>query len=226
MRVTTGHPTDQEQAVDVPTLHALTEDLATYLSEVTVGDLRQPTHDTSGDVGELYLHLIDQNVQVATAITGEAIPHGQWHDPMDRTSLSGSADTHGSCGLETGYRQTASLMESAFASAVDSATLYELPGHLGAVDLRTLYELQVSSTVVHTWDVAQALGLPYRPSPSISQRVLKTIAREAPHLLRSETPPAGASDHSDAFACALKLLGRAPRAPRFVGPRDGRVPDP
>jgi hypothetical protein len=147
-------------------LHTLTEDLASFLSEVTQGDLKCPVPSSSRDVGDLYLLLVDQNTSLATAITGEASPHGQWVGPMDRASLDAFVDPfYGGAGLEVGYRRTALLLENAFASVAEMSRLCRVKGVQQEVDVATLYEDQISNVVIHTWDIAQALGLPYQPPP-------------------------------------------------------------
>ncbi|MBF6332987.1 maleylpyruvate isomerase family mycothiol-dependent enzyme [Nocardia transvalensis] len=195
-------------------LHTLTEDLASFLSEVTQGDLRCPVPCSTRDVGDLYLHLVDQNISVATAIAGEAIPRGQGVGPMDRASLDASMDYYyGGAGLEVGYRRTARLMENAFTSVTDMSRLCRVQGFRGEVDVATLYEEQIRNAVIHTWDIAQALGLPYQPAPDVTQRVLRTIV-----LRTTQTPPtatpAGTDtepevvDDAGAFACVLTLSRR------------------
>lgn len=210
MSATTGHRETSRQGADVATLHTLTEEFAAFLSEVSVGDLACPAPDGSGDLGDLCLRINHQNLQVAAALIGRAVSHGERHTAKDRAALSHGADPHGGCGLEVGYRQTASLMERGFASPADGTTFYELESLAVAVDLMTLYDIQISRTVVHTWDIAQALGLPYRPSPGIAQRVLRASVLSAPHLLHGGATPAV---DADAFLCALTLLGRRPSRP-------------
>ncbi|ONM49902.1 maleylpyruvate isomerase N-terminal domain-containing protein [Nocardia donostiensis] len=200
--------------MDVLLLHTLTEDLASFLSEVTLGDLGCPVPCSARDVGDLYLHLVDQNVSVATAITGEVDPRGRQVDPMDPTSL-GALDRryHGSAGLEVGYRWTARLMENAFASVTDTSRRCRVAAVGADVDVARLYEEQIRNTVIHTWDIAQALGLPYQPAPGVIRRVLWTTV-----LRTTQTPPVvgpvltdtwpGVADDADVFACVLTLLRR------------------
>lgn len=159
--------------MDVSLLHTLTEDLATLLSEVTPGDLPQPAPDGSGDLGDLYLRLIAQNVRVAGVVTGPGTPGSEPPEPRGRAELSASPAGYGTCGLDTGYRRSARLLEAAFAAETDCDRLYEMPGLPGVVDLTTLYAVQVRTTIGHTWDVAEALGLPYRPFPRFPHRVLR-----------------------------------------------------
>ena len=66
--------------MDVSMLHTMTENLAEWLSEVTQGDLRQPTPVPAWDVGDLYLHLIDRNIVIAAH--RPPTPSAQRHDPQ------------------------------------------------------------------------------------------------------------------------------------------------
>ena len=189
--------------MDVSTLHVLTEDLAGFLSELTQSDLERPTSWANGDVGELYLHLIDRNTSVAAAITGEPIPRGQWPGPLERASLADFLDPYYGGGLETGYRRTARFMEDAFASTTDTDALLHLQGLAGEIDIETLYELQISDTVLHTWDVAQALGFSYRPARNVTLRILRTM------VLGAAAAEHQAIDDVDLFEGALTLSRRS-----------------
>lgn len=178
------------QTIDVSTLHVLTEDLAALLSEVTQPDLSQLTPGYAGDLGELYVHLLEQNLDVAAAVAGRAIPLNQF-------LVTPAVDPHGGCGLESGYRATARITEDAFANATDVTRPRQVNGITDAVDVVTLYGAQISNTVIRTWDVAQVLGLPYRPDPAVTQQILQTFALQA-------TPSGG----SEIFDCVLALSGR------------------
>lgn len=101
--------------MDTSTLHTATEELAELLSEVTQGDLERRTPVASRDVGDLYLHLIDQNIRVAAAIASETVTLGDRTELMDRAALAASLDLYGG-GLEMGYRQRAQILENAFGS--------------------------------------------------------------------------------------------------------------
>jgi hypothetical protein len=64
------------------------------------------------------------------------------------------------------------------------------------VDAETLYENQIRDAVLHTWDLAYALELPYRPGSELALRLLR-------HL---KEPSAGNGD--TAWEGVLGLLGR------------------
>jgi hypothetical protein len=198
--------------VDVSTLHALTEDLAGFLSEVTQGELRRATPGAAGDIGDLYLHLISQNVAVATAITGEEVPRSRLPEAMDRVSLDASVDLFGSCGLETGYRQTAHLMENAFARTTGGSQVCRINDHQSKGGIVTLYETQVGATVIHTWDIAEALGFSYQPSPLIARQILRSstlLATQQPDARADNTQTGSRTlDDDTIFECVLRLSGR------------------
>ncbi len=200
--------------MDVSVLHTLTEDLAAFLSEVTLGDLTCAVPCTAGDVGDLYLCLVDRSLTVATAITGDEITPGQWNGPTGRAALAASADgCHGGAGLEVGYRRAARLMENAFAAATATSRLARPQAPSAEADVAFLYEEQISSTVLHTWDIAQALDLPYRPAPDITQRMLRNAV-----LLRTTQPESSTGtwsteiDNARAFDCMLTLSHRTNRS--------------
>lgn len=200
--------------VFVSTLHVLTEDLAEFLSELTQSELKRPTSWANGDVGDLYLHLIDRNLSVTAAITGEAIPRGQWPDPMDRASLEDFLDPYYGGGLEAGYRRTARLMENAFAATTDDNVLLHPKGLAGEVDTETLYELQISDTVLHTWDIAQVLGLSYQPARNTTLRILRTMVLGAARPRQDDVVGGTATEHQavddvDLFEGVLTLSRRS-----------------
>ncbi|MFE1593072.1 hypothetical protein [Nocardia sp. NPDC058705] len=188
--------------MDISVLHTLTEDLASFLSEVTQGDLGRAVPHTAGDVGDLYLRLLEQNISVATTIAGEPLPPER-HGLTGRASLEACVDhNYGGAGLEAGYRRSARLMEDAFASVADTGQVCRL----SEIDVAALYEDQISNTVLSTWDLADALGdLPYRPAADVARRVLWTA------VLRLRTTADQGDeglDDASAFACVLALSGR------------------
>jgi uncharacterized protein (TIGR03083 family) len=198
--------------MDVSTLHTLTEDLAGFLSELTRSELTQPTSCAHRDIGDLYLHLIHRNLSVAAAVTGEVIQQGQRPDPMDRASIEDFLDQQYGGGLEAGYRRTARIMEDAFASATDVNRLCHVEDLSGELDTKTLYELQISDAVLHTWDVAQVLGLSYRPAPEVTLRILRTIVLGTEPTRQDDVVGGTAAvrqiDDGDLFEGVLALSGR------------------
>ncbi|WP_280398838.1 maleylpyruvate isomerase family mycothiol-dependent enzyme [Nocardia carnea] len=182
--------------MDVSALHAVTEDLAAHLSEVTQGDLGHPTSHASWDIGDLYLHLIENNLRIAEVVAGE--PPARQAVAPDRGTLANSLNLYGG-GLEGDYRRTARHMEAAFAAVLTGDTLRRIDG--AEVDIATLYEQQISSAVVHTWDIAQVLGLPYQPPADITLRVLNAVQSRL-------SAPFEGLDNETAFKWVLRMSGR------------------
>lgn len=186
-------------------LHTLTEDFAAFLSEVTHSDLDRPVPSSTRDVGDLYLHMLDQHHNLAAALGGQPIP--QPPGPHNHQGLNANVDPHyGSIGLEGGYRHSAQLVEHAFTATTDTSRRCQVAGFPAAADIAALYEEQIRNTVIHTWDLAQALGFAYQPGDEVAQRVLRTtVMRETPDTIGSDTDtPNGTS----AFASVLTLSGR------------------
>lgn len=190
--------------MDTSTLHTATEEFAALLSEVTQGDLRRRTQCASRDVGDLYLHLMDQNIRVAAALASESDSQGHRTDPMDRLALGTSLDFYGG-GLEVGYRQTAQVMESAFASETAGDRLCQMAGLKEDIEVADLYEMQLSNTIIHTWDIAQVLGFAYQPPSEVAWRVLRTMLSRPTGHTEGRLP---SFNGSDIIECVLKLSGR------------------
>ncbi len=72
--------------MDISALHTATENLAEWLSEVTQGDLGQPTPVPDQDVGDLYLHLIERNTSITSVLTTETEPLRQHAHLMCRSA--------------------------------------------------------------------------------------------------------------------------------------------
>ncbi|MGQ4616903.1 maleylpyruvate isomerase family mycothiol-dependent enzyme [Nocardia sp. R7R-8] len=190
--------------MDVSVLHSLTEDFAAFLSEVTHSDLSSPVPYSTCDIGDLYLHLVDQHHNLAAALGARPIP--QPPGPHDRQALDARVDPYGGVGLEAGYRRSAQLMENAFAATTDMSRRYQVPGFPAAADIATLYEEQIRNTVIHTWDIAQALGFSYQPACDVALRILRTtVLRATPQTDESTTETV---DGTGVFASVLTLSGR------------------
>ncbi|ORI19394.1 hypothetical protein BJD99_04165 [Rhodococcus sp. 1163] len=182
--------------MDVTTLHTATEVLAEYLSEVTHGDLRQLTPLATWDIGDLYVHLIDQNIDTVAGLVNKALVNeGPPAEKITRSALEVSAHLYGG-GYEERYRRTARRVEEAFAAVADAESTYVVGElHLAA---SAWYEEQVNETVIHTWDLTEAMGFTYRPTADVALRVLKT----------QPEPPL--EDIDAAWEAALRKSGRIP----------------
>lgn len=179
--------------MDISALHTATENLAEWLSEVTQGDLGQPTPVPDQDVGDLYLHLIERNTSITSVLTTETEPLRQHAHLMCRSALDVSTNLYGG-GFEELYRQTARQTEDAFASIPSSGLGYCIDGV--DLDAGAIYERHVNETVIHTWDLAQAMGFDYLPAAEVAHQI--RTALQKPPLENADT----------VWECALRLSGR------------------
>lgn len=197
--------------MDVSALHDLHEDLSEFLSEMTVSDLRRSVPGAAGDMGDLFIRLVDQNLSIVEAITNQPTPHDLRAAQPDRSSLGKVVDNYGYCGLEFHYRQTARLVERAFSSATDISRPLPVTSLRGGADVATLYEAQIADTVIHVWEVAHVLGLSYQPSPELAVRALRAAALR---IARTPAPVDTMADaaQNSAFDRLLGLSGRSRHA--------------
>ncbi|SKC69010.1 TIGR03086 family metal-binding protein [Krasilnikoviella flava] len=179
--------------MDTFALHTTTETLAAYLSEVAPGDLVLATPCEGWDVGDLYRHLLTENAHFGLAVAhagdGQA---GVPPDPSDGVDPPARE-------LDAAYRRTAAFMERAFAATGDPARTCRVPGVPGDRSIHDLYEMQLCDTVIHTWDLAHAIGLGYDPDPEIAELVLR----------RLESVPDSARGRDRAFGQVQSPLDRA-----------------
>ena len=66
-------------------------------------------------------------------------------------------------------------MEDAFASTDDESQVREVPGVPGARSIHDLYGMQLCDTVIHTWDLARALGFEWEVDPTVAALVLRRL---------------------------------------------------
>jgi len=179
--------------MDVSMLHTVTENLAGWLSEVTHGDLRQQTPVPAWDVGDLYVHLIDRNIAITAGLTHQVVHVPHQVDSSRRSALDTSANIYGG-GFEELYRQTARRAEEAFISVSSAELRYCIDGV--DLDAGAIYDKHVSDTVIHTWDLAQAMGFDYRPAAEVAHRTL-TVLQKSP-----------IENVDSVWASALRMSGR------------------
>jgi uncharacterized protein (TIGR03086 family) len=150
-------------------LNEVTEEFASYLSEVTDGDLAVATPCAQWTVQDLYHHVLEANTRLGAALDSQALP------PAPR----------GGCALrETIYRDSARYAADALASSVDIGTRAEVPGGRAGGDL---FESHLASTLIHTWDLTQAIQIDFDlPDPRAIE-----IAVTFLHRLRPDSRGAG-----------------------------------
>lgn len=176
--------------MNITSLQAVTEDLASYLSEVTDGDLSASTPCACWTVGDLYQHLVDENNAFGQAIGGRSIPPTATTEYRDSQEFQLTRVYGG--GFEEIYRHSARYMEEAFAAIDDPGECREVAGIPGMRSVAELLEMQIADTVIHTWDLARAIGFDYTPQPDIADLVLRRM-QAVPAVARGEGKPFGAA---------------------------------
>jgi uncharacterized protein (TIGR03086 family) len=188
----------------VANLARVLDDARAIIDTVSTDDLPKPTPCTGWDVGTLVQHMIGVATIYARAFAG-----GERASPADPGGAAATCDE-----LSASYRQaSADLLEAARAPGYLDRTIklvsVELPGHLAI-------RMVLAEQLLHTWDLAQAVGRPFTMDESLAaatleglQQVLAALpgARGEGRAFEPEVPcPADAS----AQARLLAYSGRRP----------------
>jgi uncharacterized protein (TIGR03086 family) len=164
-------------------LRTVTNEFASYLSEVTEGDLSLPTPCTGWTVGALYRHVVEENCKFGHAVSGLPVPPDAKAEFRDSPAFAGSRLYGG--GFEEIYRASARYMDSAFAGVGDPDETRQLDGVPGPRPISEILQMQVTDTLIHTWDLAVSLDFPYSPPEDIAELVLRRICA-LPAVARGE----------------------------------------
>lgn len=192
--------------IDPRPLHRRSLELAgTMLHRVTGLDLTRPTPCAGWDLRQLIEHLIGQNHGFAEAVGGPAdasagafAPRAFGDDPAGHWDAS------------------ADRVEQSFAAAVlDRRVLLPEVSTELRLPTATVIGFHLVDTVVHGWDVATALGLPYQPDKDLVAAALGPAEQvpDGPGRLRPGAPFAPAlavGGTGDDWLRLLALLGRKP----------------
>jgi uncharacterized protein (TIGR03086 family) len=161
-------------------------------------DLGRPTPCAGWDLADLLAHMVGQHLGFAAAVREGTAPADAYLPrpwTLDRWTSSVTA-----------------LTEAVAAADLDArAVLVEIAPD--PLPMRRVVGAQLLDTVVHTWDVARALGVPYVPSAELVAAVARG-ASAVPDDGRRTRPgaafaPARAGQGS-AWERALAQLGRDP----------------
>lgn len=190
-------------STDYRSLHRHALELARpYLAGVDGPALGRPTPCAGWDLGTLLAHVVGQHYGFAAAVTdGDAPPEAYAHRPV--TPGRAAAD----------WQESADLLVAAFAAAppdrpvrlVEVSPDQRFPA--GAV-----VAFQLLDTVMHTWDLAAALGADFVPDPELASTMLP-LARLIPQGEARLGPdaafaPVVTSAAPDDWTRALALTGR------------------
>lgn len=187
---------------DLRHLHRRSLEIATdFVDVVGSTDLHRATPCAGWDLAALLEHMIGQNHGFADAIAG-----------IDVTVESFAPRTFDDAG--DAWKVSAATLVGAVVSAPSDASILLPEIHPERrFGLDTVVAFHHLDTVVHTWDVATALDLAWRPTPQAAAETLAAArlipdgeARLAPGAAFA---PAGPADSGDAWIDALALVGRA-----------------
>jgi uncharacterized protein (TIGR03086 family) len=192
--------------IDVRPLHRRALDLtSSVVDRIGPADLARSTPCEDWDLAALLGHMIGQNYGFAAAVRG----------PLDAPLAAFAARPPGA-DPAADWRASADHIAAAFAGAdlqrplllAEVSTEQRFPAWIAI-------GFQLLDTVVHGWDVATALGVPFTPDKElvtatlrIAERVPTGPARELPGASFAPVLPAG--DDAGDWQRALALLGREP----------------
>jgi len=185
------------------TLHRRALDLLGGLvATITPADLDRPSPCAGWDLAQLLAHMIGQNHGFADAAESdvgiEAFADRPVRDPA--AEWAASADRVGDA-LAAAVADDRSVLLAEFAA-------------FGRIPAPVLLGMHLLDTVVHGWDVATALGRPFRPDEDLVAATLG-VARTIPGGKSREQPgasfaPIVPGEPDDPWALTLHLVGRRP----------------
>ncbi|MFF7351763.1 MULTISPECIES: TIGR03086 family metal-binding protein [Streptomyces] len=180
-------------------------DSVTVVGHATVDDLRRPTPCAAWNLGELLEHMTVQHRGFAAAARGEGADPALW-----------KAEHPGPETIER-YMTAAEAVIEAFAEVRSADQDFTLPefGTGSAFPAVRAIGFHFLDYVVHAWDAARALDVPFTPAPGLPDAALP-IALAVPdgaHRLRpgaAFAPPLSRSIARNPLPRILLHLGRSP----------------
>ncbi|MFJ1702602.1 TIGR03086 family metal-binding protein [Kitasatospora sp. NPDC088346] len=169
-----------------------------------------PTPCAQWDLRQLVEHMTAENLGFAAAAAGERADRSPW-------------EFHASgAGLAADYRASAARVVAAFGEPGVLEREFWLPRIKDTVTFpaRQAVSFHLLDYLVHSWDVAAALGRPVDFEPELVRAVAVIAQREVPDGPRRLRPGAGFRPPAAVPVDATELdrllaaLGRAPRWPR------------
>ncbi|MBL8925123.1 MAG: TIGR03086 family protein [Pseudonocardia sp.] len=165
------------------------------VARVGPDDLSRPTPCVGWDLGTLLAHMVGQHRGFAAAVRDGDAPAAAYA-PVSWTPAAWAA--------------SAADLLAAFAAADLAAEVVEVELRTHPLPVAFLVEAHLLDTVVHSWDVATALGEYYEPAPDLVDHVARAAAR-IPESARTRpgapfSPSLSAG--SNAWERTLALLGR------------------
>lgn len=166
---------------------------------ITGDDLPRATPCADWALGELLAHMVGQHLGFAAAVRNGDAPRSAYAPvafTLDR------------------WTESVAVLLDAFAGADLDATAVEIELAPQPLPIGRLVAAQFLDTVVHTWDIARAMGEPYQPSAEVSD-VVAHLAGGIPDDERRTASGAAFApalpDRGTAWDRALARLGRDPK---------------
>lgn len=160
---------------------------AVPVASVTSADLSRPTPCGSWSLAELLGHMVAHNLGWAASAAGTPVGVAVW----DSVSYPASD-----------FAASASAVTAAFAASVDPMEVY---GY-GRLRLSTALRMHIVDYVIHGWDVAASLGLPFTVDTGLAEDAYQ-IMLEFPDGPRP----------SKAFGVKVPVPSSAPVLDQFLG---------
>ena len=168
------------------------------VGRVTAGDLDRPTPCGPWTLSDLLAHMVGQHLGFAAAVRdGDAPPAA--YEPVPCTPAS--------------WRESTTELLAAFDAADPGAHVVAVELSPSPLPLGFVVGAQLLDTVVHTWDVAQALGARHEPAQDLVAAVARVAAvvpdderRDAPGAAFARALPGGGTP----WERTLAHLGRDP----------------
>ncbi|WP_102925169.1 TIGR03086 family metal-binding protein [Streptomyces noursei] len=207
---TTGAPDlDRLRRLDARAVH----DSVALVNRLAPGDLARPTPCAGWDLAALLSHLTAQHRGFAAAALGRGQDLAHWVVRPLGDDIATAV---------TRYRHAAEDVLAAFATVDDPDRPFALPEFTTerTVPAARAMGFHLIDYVVHSWDLARTLDLPYAPGPELLDASLP-IARavpDGPNRLAAGSsfrPGLPVTEGAGEMDRILALLGRAPdwRAP-------------
>ena len=174
-----------------------------WVARVGPADLDRSTPCAGWDLETLLAHCIGQNHGFAEAVQNGDAPEAAY---AHRAFAAGE--------LQAVWRRSADSLTLAFAAApLDRIVRLAEIRRDNRFPVSVVIGFQLLDTVIHTWDIASALGEPFRPDEDLVEATLEQ-ARRVPQVASVREGP-GASfapvvpyEAADGWVEALALLGR------------------
>ncbi|CAG6398630.1 TIGR03086 family metal-binding protein [Streptomyces cocklensis] len=166
----------------------------------TVADLRRPTPCAGWDLTDLLAHMTAQHRGFAAAARGAGGDPAAW-------AVIGAADPMAA------YEAAAADVGAAFAAVSDAEQPFTLPEFATGISFPAARAVgfHFLDYVVHAWDVAATLGVPFTAAPDLLEEALPH-ALAVPAGSTAFAPEQPAPPGAGTLARILTRLGRTPRA--------------